>query len=188
MTTTPRSRPTRDEYFLQWAVHASTRGTCYRRKVGCILINARGHVLGSGYNGVEAGANHCNEVEIVPPKKVWIQPFGETVQAAYPIYPNACKGAFLASGTGLDECDAIHAEQNALLQCNNVFEIDTCYVTHSPCIHCVKLLMGTSCTRIVFREKYAHDEPARLKWLKRNNNVQNVQRKWIHIPGEANAS
>lgn len=167
-------RPTRDEYFLTWAQHAATRGTCIRRQVGCVLINDRGHMIGSGYNGVEAGAPHCNYS---------IKEDGFTYTKLDTMaYPYACEGALLASGQGLEKCDAIHAEQNALLQCPDVFTIDTCYVTHSPCVWCVKLLLGTSCLRVVFRERYAHDEPARLKWLKNKYNSTNVAREWVHLP------
>lgn len=168
-----------DEYYLQGAEWAATRGTCLRRQVGCILVNRRGHVIaGPCYNGVESGALHCNEEE-------W-EYYDDRKRDVVIKHPHACKGAFLPSGQGLDQCDAIHAEQNALLQCRNVFEIVTCYVTHSPCIHCVKLLMGTSCERIVFRHRYAHDEAASLKWLNSKYNAQNVHREWIHVPGGPN--
>lgn len=163
-------RPDTDEYYLRQVEVVATKSTCVRRSVGCILVNKRGHNIGSGYNGVEAGAVHCNEWSVSGPN-------GR-------IYPYACKGAFLPSGQGLDECDALHAEMNALLQCRDVFEIWTCYVTDSPCVVCVKLLMGTSCQRVVFRRRYSHDEPARLKWLKRNNISNNVAREWIHLPGD----
>jgi len=170
--TTSHSRISKDEYYLQIASVAAQRSTCIRRSVGCVLINERGDIIATGRNGVESGAPHCNERQIIKMKDI----------PAYPLYPNACYGAFAQSGTQLDACDAIHAEQNALLRCGDVFSIHTCYVTHSPCVHCVKLLMGTSCIKIVFREKYAHDESSRLKWLKRNNNVQNVaQREWVHL-------
>jgi deoxycytidylate deaminase len=142
-------------------------------------------VLGTGRNGVESGAPHCNEQVEINRFKVWSDSESRHIEKINFHTPHACAGAKMASGMGLDQCDAIHAEQNALLQCHDVFEIDTCYVTDSPCVHCVKLLMGTSCRRIVFRKRYAHDEPARLKWLKKNGNVQNVQREWIHIPGPA---
>jgi dCMP deaminase len=67
-----------------------------------------------------------------------------------------------ASGQGLDACEAIHAEQNALLQCRDVHLIKTCYLTLSPCITCVKLLLNTSCERIVFIEEYVDARPKDL--------------------------
>ena len=174
-------RPTRDEYHLRAAENAASMATCIRRSVGCVLTNARGHQLSSGYNGVESGAPHCNQVHEIAMGRI-IQYQDKLEIKGELTYPYACEGASSPSGTNLEGCDAIHAEQNALLQCPDVFRIHTCYVTHSPCIHCVKLLLGTSCQRVVFREKYSHDEPARLKWLKSKYNLENVAREWIHLP------
>ena len=81
-------------YFLKMAHLVSERGTCARRKVGCILVNSKKHVIATGYNGVSSNQEHCID--------------------------NPCKGARLKSGQGLDLCEAIHAEQNALLQCKDV--------------------------------------------------------------------
>lgn len=123
-------RPSKDEYFMSMAFLASTRGTCARRRVGCVLINARGHVLSTGYNGPAAGLPHCID--------------------------HPCDGACAPSGTKLDACEALHAEQNALLQCRDPYQIHTAYVTASPCVTCTKLFMNTSCERIVFLEEYPH--------------------------------
>ncbi len=141
------TRPTKDQWAQLLALVTSMRGTCLRRQVGCVLVNARGHVLATGYNGVAAGLPHCNQHD----------PFCATG------YPHACEGAFAPSGTELDQCEAVHAEQNALLQCKDVYAIDTCYVTASPCVTCTKLLLNTSCRRIVFSEAYPHPE-ARTLW------------------------
>ena len=47
-------RPTRDQWAIQLAQLTAERSTCCRRHVGCILLNERGHVLATGYNGVAA--------------------------------------------------------------------------------------------------------------------------------------
>jgi len=106
----------------------SQRSTCRRRSVGCVLVDDRNRVLATGYNGVASGDVHCLDMP--------------------------CPGAGLPSGTGLDECHAIHAEQNAILQCQDVTKIFSAYITVSPCVSCAKLLMNTSCGRIVFSEEY----------------------------------
>ncbi len=142
-------RPSKDEYFMDMALLVSERSTCLRRKVGAVLINKRKHVLATGYNGVASGQPHCLDIP--------------------------CIGANSASGTDLDLCEAVHAEQNALLQCRNVFEIDTCYVTVSPCMTCTKLLLNTSCQTIIFEEDYV-DQKARLLWERHD-------RKWVRIDG-----
>ncbi len=69
---------------------------------------------------------------------------------------------------GLEQCEAIHAEANALLQCRDVEDIKTAYVTASPCIHCTKLLMNTGCMRIVFSERYPGHEVCEKLWTESN--------------------
>lgn len=142
-------RTTKEEWALELARVTALRSTCLRRAVGCVLLNERSHVLATGYNGVAAGLPHCNES------------FGQGVTI---IHPYACPGALASSGTQLDACHAIHAEQNALLQCRDVYEIDTCVITVSPCVTCTKLLMNTSCRRIIFAEEYAHKTEAESLW------------------------
>lgn len=133
-------RPTRDELYLEMARLVGRRSTCPRRQVGCVLVDARGRVLATGYNGVASGRPHCNE-------------------------GHPCPGAGLASGTGLDKCEAIHAEQNAILLLQDPWAVDTVYLTASPCLSCVKLLLGTSARRIVCAEIYPH--PDALEWWRR---------------------
>ena len=130
-------RPPTDFYFLRMAELVSTRGTCARRKVGCVFVNSKNHVIATGYNGNPAGFTHCIN--------------------------KPCEGAKSKSGTDLDKCEAIHAEQNALLQCKDVYDIHRVYTTLEPCIHCVKLLLNTSTQQIIYGEKYVHDQ-ARILW------------------------
>jgi len=148
-------RPDRDTWAMKMASLTAHRSTCCRRNVGAVLLNERGHVLATGYNGVAAGQPHCNEILTVPR-------YDLGTSMAQISYPNACSGAYSPSGTNLDGCQAIHAEQNALLQCRDVYAIHTCYVTASPCITCVKLLLNTSCQRIVFLEDYPHSAAKEL--------------------------
>lgn len=137
------TRPTKDSVFMAVAYAMATRSTCLRRAVGCVLVNARGHVLATGYNGVAAGTPHCNQPAL-----------DVALCNSDDVFPYTCLGAFAASGSALDTCEAIHAEQNALLQCRDVFDIDTCYTTTFPCVTCAKLLLNTGCRRIVYAELY----------------------------------
>lgn len=139
----------RDEWAVAMAALTAERSTCLRRHVGCVLLDARGHVLSTGYNGVASGQPHCNEIQ-------------------------ACPGHASPSGTNLDGCLALHAEQNALLQCRDPYVIDTCYVTTSPCMTCTKLLLNTSCRRIVFIEAYPDSGAAKHLW-------ESAGRSWIGL-------
>ena len=138
-------RPSRDEWAIKLAQLTGERSTCCRRQVGCVLLNKKGHVLATGYNGVAAGLPHCNEVVPTGHEGTHFD------HLTHEERPHACAGATAESGTQLDACQAIHAEQNALLQCKDVYEIHAAYVTTSPCITCTKLLMNTGCEVIIFR-------------------------------------
>jgi dCMP deaminase len=141
------------------------RASCLRRAVGCVLLDSDGFILSTGYNGVAAGQPHCNRQA----QDTW--PDGDPLGPVQ--YPSACPGAFAQSGTNLDGCHAIHAEQNALLRCADVRRIHSCFVTASPCMTCTKLLMNTSCERIIFDQPYPHSE-AELLWI----NVRPARR-WL---------
>jgi len=112
-----------------------------------VLVDEHRHILSTGYNGVAAGLPHCNEKSQISKVSLDIDW----------VYPHACPGAHYKSSEGLDECYAIHAEQNALLQCPDVLKIHTAYCTTFPCIHCVKLLLNTSCQIIVYDEHYSNE-------------------------------
>ena len=134
-------RPSWDHLFMEIAFSMSEMGTCARRQVGCVLVDESHRVMSTGFNGVPPKWPHCrgNDGEIV-----------------------RCPGADAPSGTNLDLCVANHAETNALLQCKDVMRATTCYVTTSPCISCVKMLLCTGVSRIVFYDDYPQPEAKEL--------------------------
>lgn len=166
-------RLTRDEWAIELALLTAERSTCCRRAVGCVLLNEKGHVIATGYNGVARGQPHCNEAVVRGDRDVK-ERYGVDMPKDVEVWhPYACRGATAPSGVSLDACQAIHAEQNALLQCKDVSEIYAAYVTVSPCITCVKLLLNTGCRRIVFVEEYPHNQAKDL-WISSG-------REWLDI-------
>lgn len=141
-------RRSRDSVYLEVARSIALRGTCVRRQVGCVLVDKDGFILSTGYNGVAAGREHCSQ--------------------GFP-----CPGANAPSGERLDACQAIHAEQNAILRLPDPRKVHTVYCTVSPCISCIKLLLGTSARRIVFGDVYPHPD-ARIWWTE-------AGREWVHL-------
>lgn len=162
-------RVSKDEWAMRLAEVTATRGTCLRRQVGCVLTDAEGRVLATGYNGVARGLPHCNEVTETSAKAM---PLGCRGILTNLVYGNACPGAAAPSGEGLDACEAVHAEQSALTQCRDPDRVWSCYVTVSPCASCLKLLLNTGCRRVVFRQPYAQD--ASGLWTK-------AGREWIRL-------
>lgn len=139
----------KDFVWLTVAYVISQLGTCSRRKVGCVFLDKRGRILATGYNGNPPDEPHCIDVP--------------------------CAGAKCKSGEGLDLCEAVHAEQNAIAFCKFPDEVHTVYCTDSPCLHCVKMLATTGAKRIVFARAYPHSA-ARERWLQKEGRL------WHHLP------
>ena len=117
-------RPTWDEYFLEQAKLASTRSSCSRASVGAVIVTANS-CIATGYNGGVAGLDNCCEV-----------------------------GHYLED----DHCiRTVHAEMNALLQCARQGHSTlngTIYVTHYPCLNCMKAIAQAGIKRIVYANDY----------------------------------
>jgi len=129
--TTNYSRIDVDTYFLEMSQLVAQRSTCRRRKVGCVLVDSKNHVVATGYNGVPTHFPHCLDIP--------------------------CEGATSPSGQVLEKCLAVHAEQNAFLQLRSNDSL-TAYVTVSPCITCAKILANSSVKRIVSQQQYIQAE------------------------------
>jgi len=163
------ARPPIEVTMMNVAYEMARRTTCLRRAVGCVLTNKHNHILSTGYNGVAKGEAHCNFETLKGEdyKQLGKDPSVVTPTRMVTTYPYACPGAVAKSGSQLDECYALHAEWNALLQCRDPQAIERAYVTTSPCITCVKLFLNTSCEAIYFVESYeAQHEQAKALWTR----------------------
>lgn len=145
----------KDNVWLHVAFELAQLGTCARRKVGCVFLDEAGKVLATGYNGVAPGDSHCTD--------------------------SPCPGAGYPSGQGLEFCEAIHAEQNAVAQCRFPERVHTVYCTDSPCIHCVKMIASTGAKRIVFAREYPHSA-SKAYWTMRGGFWEHVQVDNPHLP------
>ena len=126
------ARPQWDEYFMRMAVLAASRSTCLRRRVGAVIVKDR-MVLSTGYNDTPRGLPNCGD--------------GGCARCA----------SDAPSGTGLDTCLCIHAEQNCVVQAayHGVSVAGaTIYTTHQPCLTCAKLIVNAGIRRIVYSGEY----------------------------------
>ncbi len=117
-------RPTWDEYFLEQARLASSRSSCSRASVGAVIV-IDNSCIATGYNGGVAGLDNCCDV-----------------------------GHYLED----DHCiRTVHAEMNAILQCarqGHSTSNGTIYVTHYPCLNCMKAIAQAGIKRIVYANDY----------------------------------
>ena len=129
----------------------ATRSTCDRKHVGAVIVRDK-MILATGYNGSPAGHPHCTEV--------------------------GCLVVTSRNSDGQDEENCIrtiHAEINAIAQAaKNGVSIDGAdiYITHSPCMHCLKVLLNTGIRRICFEKEYKLD---RVAWLLEPRPVEMVR-------------
>ena len=135
MTDIPK-RPENDEYFLKIASVVAERSTCRRHHMGAIAVRDK-HILTTGYNGAAAGLKDCLELGCLRDE------------------------LGIKSGTRVEICRAIHAEQNAIIQAalhGVSLEGATMYCTHTPCVLCAKMMVNARIARSVSFGKYIDNE------------------------------
>lgn len=82
-------RPNKDTYYLNIAKEVSKRSTCLKRHYGCVIVKDD-IIIATGYNGSPRGEENCCD-------------------------RGFCKRANAMRYTGYENCDSVHAEQNALI-------------------------------------------------------------------------
>lgn len=82
-------RISKDEYYLGIALAVSKRSTCLKRHYGCVIVKDD-IIVATGYNGSPRGEENCCD-------------------------RGSCKRASAERYTSYENCDSVHAEQNALI-------------------------------------------------------------------------
>jgi dCMP deaminase len=141
-------RPSWHQYFLTITRNVAERSTCTRAKVGAVIVRDK-NILATGYNGAPAGMPHC-------------------LDAGCLVYTSRTP-----SGEVEENCfRTIHAEINAIAQAAkngaSIRDADI-YITHTPCIHCVKVLINTGIRRIFYEREYKR---ATIEELLRGANIE----------------
>ena len=129
------------EYFMNVAHLISRRATCTRGHVGAVIVRENS-ILSTGYNGAPSGLPHCND---------------SNCRIYRSIHPD---------GTVEENCvNAIHAEINAIAQAAkhgvSIRDSDI-YITASPCIHCLKVLINVGIKTIYYDKPYKIEHIAEL--------------------------
>ncbi len=120
-------RISKQEYYMKISEVVSLRSTCPRLAVGATIVKDD-HIISTGYNGAPRGAKHCIDVGCVLHK---------------------------------DRCVAVvHAEVNAIIQAalNGTSTAGaTMYVTHQPCINCIKIIVNAGISTVIYKHEYKTD-------------------------------
>ncbi len=143
------------QYFMTITRHVAERSTCKRAKVGAVIVRDK-NILATGYNGAPAGMPHCIDVGcLIYQSKT---PNGDTEENCF---------------------RTIHAEMNAIAQAakNGASIKDaSIYITHTPCIHCLKVLVNTGIKNIYY------EIPYKLHTLEETLHTTQVQLEKVEVP------
>ena len=134
-------RPTWDEYFIKIAEVVASRSTCMRRRYGAVIVKDR-VIVSTGYNGAPRGSVNCVDVNRCRRKELNI-PAGERYEL----------------------CEAVHAEQNAII--NGApermkdaaiyiagFEEDGSAAEGKPCLLCARMIRNAGLNEVVYLSRY----------------------------------
>ena len=120
-----------EEYFIKITKLVAERSSCLSRQVGAVIVKDN-RILATGYNGSPSGLENCCD-------------------------EGSCLRKGSKSGENLNECMAVHAELNAILQCAKMgicCEDATLYVTTKPCASCMKAIIQSGIRKVVYIEDY----------------------------------
>jgi len=130
-------RPDWDTYFIEIAKVVSSRSTCLRRKYGAVIVKDR-VLISTGYNGSPRGIDNCIDL-------------GKCTRQEQNI----------PSGERYELCEAVHAEQNAIVNAPpermkdatiyiSGFEEDNSFANGRPCKLCDRMIRNAQIKTVVY--------------------------------------
>lgn len=124
------NRPTWDDVWMRTAIIVGQRSLCERAKVGAVIVTTDNRVQAASFNGV------ADRIDVQ----------GRTCG-------HWCERMATGDLSGdYSSCPSIHAEQNALLRADySQIQGGTLYCTHSICVNCAKIVMGSGLARVVYK-------------------------------------
>ena len=128
-------RPPPDQHFMNLAHTHAERSTCKRHKIGAVIVQD-GYVISIGYNGAPRKMAHCLDIGCLRDERG------------------------IASGEQQQECRAVHAEQNAIIQAAShgaTLKGATLYCGFYPCIICTKMIINAGISRVVYETRYPNE-------------------------------
>lgn len=114
-----------DDYFMDLAMQVSTRSTCPRKQVGCVIVKDK-TIIATGYNGSLQHSEHCTD-------------FGCFIE------DNHCIRTVHAETNAINQA----AKNGVSLKDASI------YCNVEPCWNCFKNIISAGITAIYFKENYS---------------------------------
>jgi dCMP deaminase len=132
-------RLTKQQYYLNIAKAVSMRSTCLRANAGAIMVKDD-KIISTGYSGASKGEPNCCDIGICERERLNIQP-----------------------GERYELCRSIHAEANALINCDQDKKDSTMYLYferidgkkekhNGPCMMCARMIKNAQIKEVIFEE------------------------------------
>ncbi len=133
----PFRRLSWDEYFIEISMVISSRSTCLRRRYGAVIVKDN-VIVSTGYNGAPRGSVNCVDRGTCRRKELNI-PAGERYEL----------------------CEAVHAEQNAIINGSPErmkdatiyiagFEDGDMFAEGKPCLLCRRMIRNAQIKEVVY--------------------------------------
>ena len=134
------TRPAWDDYFIEIAKVVSSRSTCLRRRYGSVIVKDS-VIVSTGYNGAPRGSVNCMDIDKCKRKELNV-PAGERYEL----------------------CEAVHAEQNAIINGSPErmkdatiyiagFEENNTFAEGKPCLLCRRMIQNSQIKEVVYLRK-----------------------------------
>jgi len=135
------NRPSFDENFLEMLEVIAKRSTCFRHQLAALIVKDN-KIISSGYNGNPRTFPHCDEMGCIRDEQN------------------------IKSGTQMETCTGVHAEQNALLQAGKMADGATMYVNAFPCKICARLIINAKIAKVVIPQNAYYADLQGMRLLK----------------------
>lgn len=122
----------REATYMRIAMEVAKLTNCERRQVGAVLV-LDNRIISTGYNGTPRNVAHCEQ------------------------YPCPRFAQNKAAGSTAENCIAVHAEMNAILNCQlpaTQLRGAHLYCTHSPCTSCASMIIQVGISKVAYLERY----------------------------------
>ena len=154
------------EAFMDTAYRFADLSPARRLHVGAIVVKDD-RIISIGYNGMPVGwDNECEYKEYMSMDAGgWLDP--EEIESRWPLKEVQVRHTtdgepweYTARYKLVTKDEVLHAESNAIAKLAKSNESGLgadLFVTHSPCIHCAKLIHQTGIRRVFYGENYRDD-------------------------------
>ncbi len=172
-----RRQPMQIESLMAAAYTVSQQSSCFKRKVGAVIVDSDNCIISSGFNEAPRHSRPCAKLLGGCQRTLEWEKVSTDLAAEVPVLAgdsSAVMACLKRNLKILDRCRALHAEENAIVSLaknGGSSRLGECvlYATTYPCRQCANKIVNLGLKRVVYLEPYPDQE---AKEILRDGNVQ----------------